>query len=211
MQGRFCCVEALSAEKHAESLFRAYRHDAEGALWTYVPMGPFDEFADFCGWIDAASRDESQPYFAIVNQETGEASGIACYLRLQPEHGVIEVGGIVYSPLLQRKPAATEAMFLMMRHVMGELGYRRYEWKCDALNAPSRRAAERLGFTYDGLFEQAIVYKGRNRDTAWFSILDKDWPTLERAYTAWLDPGNFGDDGEQYRNLASFIADCRSE
>ncbi|MDA4847614.1 GNAT family N-acetyltransferase [Hoeflea poritis] len=209
MQGRFCRVEALSAETHAESLFRAYQLDPDGVLWTYVPMGPFDALGDFRNWIDAASRDESQPYFAIVDQATGEARGIACYLRLQPEHGVIEVGGIVFSPLLQRKPAATEAMFLMMRHVMGELGYRRYEWKCDALNAPSRRAAERLGFTYDGLFEQAIVYKGRNRDTAWFSIIDKDWPALERAYTAWLDPANFDETGKQRRELGSLIAEFR--
>ena len=209
MDGRFCRVEALDAGRHAETLFKAYRHDADGVLWTYVPMGPFDDFARFRGWIDEAARDGNQPYFAIVDRASGEARGIACYLRLQPAHGVIEVGGIVYSPLLQRTPAATEAMFLMMRHVMGDLGYRRYEWKCDALNAPSRRAAERLGFRYDGTFPQAIVYKGRNRDTAWFSILDRDWPALERAYAAWLDPGNFDGEDRQRRKLESFIAEFR--
>ncbi|WP_419909796.1 GNAT family N-acetyltransferase [Hoeflea sp.] len=206
MAGRFCRVEPLNADRHAEALFEAYRHDPEGLLWTYVPMGPFGDAAALRGWTDGASRDESQLYFAIVDQTSGLATGIACFLRLQPEHGVIEVGGIVYSPLLQRTPAATEAMFLMMRHVMKDLGYRRYEWKCDALNAPSRRAAERLGFTYDGLFEQAIVYKGRNRDTAWYSILDRDWPALEQAYKAWLDPGNFNADGRQRRAIGSFIA-----
>ena len=130
-------------------------------------------------------------------------------MRIDPAHGVIETGHLNYSPLLQKKPAATEAMFLLMRRVFDELGYRRYEWKCDALNAPSRAAAERLGFIYEGLFRQATVYKGRNRDTAWFSIIDGEWPALKRAYEAWLDPANFDAGGKQLRSLSEMIDGAR--
>ena len=140
-------------------------------------------------------------FHAVVDRNSGKAAGVASYLRIGPAVGVIETGHINYSPLLQRTPAATEAMYLMMRRVFDELGYRRYEWKCDSLNARSRRAAERLGFTYEGVFRQATLYKGRNRDTAWYSITDKEWPRLKYGFQAWLSPGNFDSDGCQRQSL----------
>ena len=144
----------------------------------------------------------------MVDRSTGKATGVASYLRIQPEHGVIEIGNILYSPLLQRTAAATEAMYLFMCRVFDELGYRRYEWKCDSLNAGSRKAAERLGFQYDGLFPQAIVYKGRNRDTAWYSILDKNWPRLKQAFEKWLSAENFDKMGRQRKRLEDFVEDA---
>ena len=152
-----------------------------------------------------ACRSEDPLFYALTERASGKAVGVASFLRITPEHGVIEVGNIVFAPCMQRTSLATEAMFLMMRRVFNELGYRRYEWKCDALNAPSRRAAERFGFSYDGLFRQASVYKGRNRDTAWYSILDRDWPAIERGYAAWLDPENFDENGAQKEKLSRLI------
>jgi len=148
---------------------------------------------------------EDPLFHAIVERKTGEAVGVASYLRIDPANGVIEVGHINYSPLLQRTRAATEAMFLMMRRVFDELGYRRYEWKCDALNAPSRAAAGRYGFRFEGIFRQATVYKGRNRDTAWYAIIDKDWPALKAAYERWLAPENFDAEGRQRVRLAALV------
>jgi len=143
-------------------------------------------------------------YHAILKRQSGRAVGVASFMRIGPASGVIEVGGINYSPRLQRTPAATEAMYLLMRRVFDELGYRRYEWKCDALNAPSRAAAARLGFRFEGIFRQAIVYKGRSRDTAWFSIIDGEWPTLKTAFERWLDPANFDESGRPRRRLSEF-------
>ena len=173
MQGRFCTLVPLDTG-HGPDLFTAYSADTTGTLWTYLSVGPFTDFNAFADWMDFAVNSRDPLFFAIIDNRTGKPVGVASYLRIQPEIGVIEVGYIAFSPLLQRQPAATEAMFLMMRHAFDVLGYRRYEWKCDALNAPSRRAAERLGFVFEGIFRQAMVYKGRNRDTAWFSILDRD-------------------------------------
>jgi RimJ/RimL family protein N-acetyltransferase len=151
----------------------------------------------------------ADPYFfAVLDRATGQPVGVASYLRIDPAAGAIEVGHINFSPRAQRTSVATEAMFLMMRHAFA-LGYRRYEWKCDALNAPSRVAAERLGFTYEGLFRQATIYKGRSRDTAWYSILDREFPALERAYLAWLAAANRTADGRQLRRLADLIAEAR--
>jgi RimJ/RimL family protein N-acetyltransferase len=148
-----------------------------------------------------ARQDSADPlFFAVVDAASGRAAGVASYLRIDPVNGVIEVGHLAFAPQLQRTRVATEAMYLMMKHAFS-LGYRRYEWKCDALNAPSRRAAERLGFTFEGVFRQAIVYKGRSRDTAWFSVIDSEWPVLETAFLAWLDPDNFDADGRQRRSL----------
>lgn len=206
MEGQYCRVEPLQADRHGADLFAAFRQDRTDAVWTYVPYGPFAAPEALHTWVEAASAVDAQPYFAVINGTSGKAEGIASYMRLQPEHGVIEVGGITLAPPLQRTRAATEAMYLMMARVFNDLGYRRYEWKCDALNAPSRRAAERLGFTYEGLFRQAIVYKGRNRDTAWYSVLDGEWPQLEAAFKAWLDPGNFDADGQQKQSLARLRA-----
>lgn len=200
MHGRTCDVVPLDP-KHSADLHAAFNADATGTLWTYMPVGPFETIDDYAAWTANACASNDPLFFAVISKETGKAIGVASYLRIQPESGVVEVGYITFSPELQQTPMATEAMYLMMKRAMGELGYRRYEWKCDALNAPSRKAAERLGFSYDGLFKQALVYKGRNRDTAWFSILDKDWPRLEVGFKAWLNPRNFDNAGKQLRSL----------
>ena len=179
--------------------------DREGRNWTYLFQEPFREFESYHGWLLDVAKADDPLFHAIVDLQTGKAVGVATFMRIEPAHGVIEVGNINYSPLLQRTPAATEAMFLMMRRVFDELGYRRYEWKCDSLNAPSRTAALRLGFKYEGLFRQAVVYKQRNRDTAWFSITDAEWPALRRAHELWLATANFDGQGRQIRALADLI------
>jgi RimJ/RimL family protein N-acetyltransferase len=153
--------------------------------------------------VETCSRGDDPQFFALLNPDTGKAVGMASYLRITPAAGVIEVGHISYAPRLQKTAAATEAMYLMMCRAFDELGYRRYEWKCDALNAPSRRAALRLGFTFEGAFRQAIIYKGRNRDTAWYSLLDTEWPAVKQAFELWLSPANFDTAGRQRRCLAS--------
>jgi RimJ/RimL family protein N-acetyltransferase len=206
MEGRFCRVEPLDPARHAAELFAANRADGDGRNWTYLAYGPFERLADYRRWMEASASGDDPLFHAVVDRASGLAVGVASYLRIDPAMGVIEVGHINYSPALQRKPAATEAMFLMMRRVFAELGYRRYEWKCDALNAASRAAATRLGFRYEGIFRQATVYKGRNRDTAWFSIIDRDWPALERAFARWLDPANFDAEGRQRESLSRLTA-----
>jgi len=171
-------------------------------MWTYLFSGPFATEAAYHQWLAAREHSEDPLFFAVVDGATGRATGLASYLRIDPPHGVIEVGHIAFSPPLQRTPAATEAMHLMMKNVF-DLGYRRYEWKCDSLNAPSRRAAERLGFRFEGIFRQAVVYKGRNRDTAWYSIIDAEWPALKTAFERWLDPANFDAGGRQQSSLTA--------
>lgn len=204
MSGRFCRVEPLDPARHAAELFDANSDDRDGGIFTYFNFGPFATLADYRAWIDGVAGSDDPMYHAIVDAARGTAVGVATYLHIQPAIGSIEVGGLVFSPRLQRRPAATEAMYLMMRRAFDELGYRRYEWKCDSLNLPSRAAAERLGFQYEGRFRQATITKGRNRDTAWFSVIDGEWPRLRAAFDAWLDPGNFDADGRQRRRLASF-------
>jgi RimJ/RimL family protein N-acetyltransferase len=205
VEGRHCRIEMLDPARHAQALFDANGADREGRMWTYLPYGPFAALADYRTWLEAAAAGADPLYHAIIAKGSGQAVGVASYLRIDPPVGVIEVGHIAYSPALQKTPAATEAMFLMMARVFDELGYRRYEWKCDALNAPSRAAALRLGFIYEGLFRQATIYKKRNRDTAWFAITDREWPALKRAYQAWLHPGNFAADGRQIARLGGLI------
>jgi RimJ/RimL family protein N-acetyltransferase len=202
LTGRFCRVEPLDAARHGQDLHAAFAADREGRMWTYLFSGPFATESEFHEWLVPRQASEDPLFFTIVDLATGRAVGLASYLRIEPAHGVIEVGHIAFSPQLQRTPAATEAMYLMMKNVFA-LGYRRYEWKCDSLNAPSRRAAERLGFRYEGLFRQAIVYKGRNRDTAWYSIIDREWPAMAERFQRWLDPGNFDADGRQRTSLSS--------
>ena len=201
MQGRLCRLEPLDVLTHVDDLFEAFSTDKTGGLWTYMPMGPFATVSELKAWMDVACTGEDPVFYAIVNEATGKATGFASYLRINPEVGVIEVGFIAFSPQLQRTAMATEAMFLMMCRVFDELGYRRYEWKCDALNEPSRKAALRFGFTYDGTFEQATIYKGRNRDTAWYSILDRDWPTMKAVFMQWLAEDNFDEHGLQKQPL----------
>ena len=203
MVGRLCAVEPLDIARHAAQLYAAHCDDPDGRNWTYLGFGPFASFDEYLHTLETHCMGDDPLFHAIVDHASGETVGGAAYMRIEPKVGVIEVGGINYSLRLQRRPAATEAMYLMMRRVFDELGYRRYEWKCDSLNAPSRAAALRLGFRYEGLFRQATVYKGRNRDTAWFSIIDQEWPELRAAFEAWLDPGNFDTEGRQRRSLAS--------
>ncbi|HUH84021.1 MAG TPA: GNAT family protein [Stellaceae bacterium] len=203
MAGRFCRLEPLDPERHAAALHEGNRQ-GDGRNFTYLAAGPFATLADYRCWIEKTCLGQDPLFHAIIDLASGRPVGVAAYLRIEPAVGVIEVGHINYSPRLQHHPAATEAMFLMMRRVFDELGYRRYEWKCDSLNAPSRAAAERLGFRYEGLFRQAAVYKGRNRDTAWFSILDSEWPALRGAFERWLAPENFDDGGRQRRRLQEF-------
>ncbi|HEX5321896.1 MAG TPA: GNAT family protein [Stellaceae bacterium] len=200
MAGRFCRVEPLAPDRHAADLFAANSEDREGRMWTYLPFGPYASFAEYLDYAKAAAVSETRLTYAIV---TDKAVGVASYLNINRSAGSIEVGALAYSPGLQRTPASTEAMFLMMRRVFDELGYRRYEWKCNSLNAASRAAAERLGFRYEGLFRQADVVKGGNRDTAWFSIVDGEWPALKAAFTRWLDPANFDAAGHQRESLSS--------
>jgi len=199
LRGWWCSLEPLEAERHAALLHRANAgHDP---LWDYMPYGPFSSSAQYHRWVrDTVARPEH--YFLAILDNAGKAPvGVASYLRIAPEAGSIEVGNICFSPQLQRNPAATEAMYLMIRWAF-EAGYRRYEWKCHALNMASRRAAQRLGLSYEGVFRQAAVIKGRNRDTAWFAAIDSEWPALDEAFRAWLDPRNFDASGRQKERLS---------
>ena len=187
IEGRTVRIEPIDVDRHAADLYAANVAD-DGRMWTYMPYGPFVSLDEYKAWMRTACLGDDPLFHTIVDKATGKAAGVASLLRIDAKNGVIETGHIAYAPQLQRTPAATEAMYLLMRRVFEELGYRRYEWKCDALNGPSRRAAARLGFTYEGIFRQAVMYKGRNRDTAWFAIIDKEWPAVKAAYEAWLDP-----------------------
>jgi len=200
MAGRYCRVEPVDPARHVEDLYRANSLDPSNRNFTYLTVGPFESLAAYRDWMSGAVASEDPLWHAILDAETGKAVGVATYMRIDPKNGVIEVGNLNYSPLLQRKPAATEAMYLMMKRIF-ELGYRRYEWKCDSLNAASRAAAQRLGFSYEGIFRQATVYKGRSRDTAWYAMVDSEWPVLDAAYRRWLDPANFDSQGRQRQRL----------
>ena len=201
MEGHYCVVEPVNPDRHAQSLFESYALDAEGRNWTYLPYGPFEELEGYRAWLESFCCGDDPLFYAIVDRPTAKAVGLASYLRSKPGSGSIEIGHINSSPLLQRTPAATEAMYLMMNRVFA-LGYRRYEWKCDALNEPSRVAAQRLGFSFEGVFRQATVYKGRNRDTAWYAVIDEEWPGLRSAFSRWLDPTNFDQHGRQRLRLS---------
>ena len=205
MTGRFCRLEALDADRHAEALHRANSEDPDGREWTYLPYGPFESASAYRTWVEQSQAAEDPYFFAIVDRETDAPVGIASYLRVSVETGTIEVGHLRFSSALQRTPLSTEAMYLMMKRVFDDWGYRRYEWKCDRANAPSIAAAQRLGFRYEGLFRNHVVTKGRNRDTAWLSIIDEEWPAIRQAMEAWLDPGNFDAQGRQRRRLATLM------
>ena len=202
IEGRHCRVEPIDAARHAADLHAANREDTHDRIWSYLPYGPFETLDDYRAWMEATCLGDDPLFHAIVDAQTEKAVGVASYLRIEPPVGVIETGHINYAPRLQKTAAATEAMFLMMRRVFDELGYRRYEWKCDALNAGSCAAAERLGFTFEGVFRQATLYKGRNRDTAWYAITDGDWPAIKAAFERWLDDANFDADGRQRESLS---------
>ncbi|MEP5732096.1 MAG: GNAT family protein [Sulfitobacter sp.] len=205
--GRYAELAPLSAEAHAALLFRAYAgHDA---VWDYMPVGPFSSAAQYHRWVRDHETKPDPFFFAIRNKDSDQWEGVASFLRIKPESGSIEVGYISYSPALQQTRAATEAMYLMMKWAF-EAGYRRYEWKCNALNAASRRAAQRLGFSYEGVFRQAAVVKGRNRDTAWFAVIDTEWPALKEAFEVWLSPGNFDASGKQQERLGDLTGLVRA-
>jgi len=203
IEGRFCRLEAFDADRHCAELFDAYAEDVDGRTWTYLAYGPFASLEAFRDFMLAHFSAEDPLCHTIIDRASGRAAGMASYMRIDPAMGSIEVGSIAYSPRLQRSRAATETMYLMMRRAFDELGYRRYEWKCDTLNGPSRKAAQRLGFRFEGIFRQAVVYKGRNRDTAWYSIIDREWPALKRAFERWLDPQNFDGEGRQRESLSA--------
>ena len=201
IDGRRCRLEKLDVERHAADLHAAYSAAPDGRDWTYLFVGPFASAADYARYAAEAARSSDPRHYAVIDNASGRAVGTMALMRIDPAHGVIEVGNITFSPAMKGTVASTEAQFLFMRHVFDELGYRRYEWKCDSLNAPSRRAAERLGFTFEGIFRQAIMYKGRNRDTAWYSITDAEWPRVRSGFEAWLSDANFDAGGRQRHPL----------
>jgi len=201
LAGRYVALEPLNASRHSAALWGAVQgHDG---VWTYLADGPYASEADLEGALEQKQGGTAAVFLAIVPTAGGKgpdpygAQGYASYMRMDPTNGVIEVGNILLAPALQRTTAATEAMYLMARHIFEDLGYRRYEWKCNAKNEPSRRAALRYGFTFEGIFRQHMIVKGQNRDTAWFSMLDSEWPARKAAFEAWLDPANFDADGRQ--------------
>ena len=203
LEGAHCHLEALNADKHTSELFEAYSRDTSGESWTYLGYGPFESSSQLHETIVQLTSGNDPLFYAIIDKVTGLAVGWASYMRIAAAMGVLEVGHIVYAPQLQRTTAATEVMYLLMKQAF-ELGYRRYEWKCDSLNEPSRKAALRLGFRFEGIFRQAIVYRGRNRDTAWYSIIDREWPALKQAFEGWLAAENFDAAGRQRKSLAAF-------
>jgi RimJ/RimL family protein N-acetyltransferase len=199
MDGRLVRLEPLEADRHAVELHEAFQgHDA---LWDYMPYGPFTSGSAYHRWAREREAGEDPRFFVLRDAATGKPGGIASFLRITPEAGSIEVGHICISPAMQRSAAATEAMFLMMKWAF-DAGYRRYEWKCNAQNLASRRAAQRLGFSFEGVFRQHMIIKGRNRDTAWFSVIDSEWPALSEAFSLWLAPGNFDANGHQRERLS---------
>ncbi|MGA9865209.1 MAG: GNAT family protein [Acetobacteraceae bacterium] len=202
MTGRYCRVEPVSVELHAADLYAAYSEAPDGRDWTYLPTELPADLATYRDFLTRAAADRERLHHAIIDLATGRAVGTAALMRADPANGAIEVGYITYSPLLKRTRVGTEAMYLMMRRVFDELGYRRYEWKCDSLNAASRSAAERFGFRFEGVFRRAVVYKGRNRDTAWLSIIDSEWPALRAGFEQWLAAENFDAGGRQRKGLA---------
>jgi RimJ/RimL family protein N-acetyltransferase len=199
LQGRFVRLEPLDPARHAADLAAA---GSDPDIWTYLPYGPFAGEDEMRAHLVAQSESADPLFFAVVDAASGAACGVVSYLRIEPAHGCIEIGHIWFGPSLQRTPHATEAIYLLARHAFEDLGNRRFEWKCDASNARSRRAAERFGFTFEGVFRQHMIVKGRNRDTAWFALLDGEWPPARAAFEAWLDPANFDADGRQRRSLA---------
>ena len=203
LTGRTVRLEPLDADQHAAALYPAFEgHDF---VWDYLPYGPFEGLADYHAWVRETVADPSHLFYAVQTLETGRYVGVASYLRINPQAGSIEVGNINFAPVLQQSVASTEAMYLMMKWAF-DAGFRRYEWKCNALNAPSRRAAQRLGFSYEGVFRQALIVKGRNRDTAWFAAIDAEWPALSAAFERWLSPQNFDASGVQKTRLAEGTA-----
>jgi len=205
LSGQYCRVEPLQLS-HAEALFRAFSEAEDARDWVYMSAGPFADAPAYLDYVQSIAGKNDPLHFAVIDLNSQRPLGTLALMRQAPEHGVVEVGFVTFSPALQRSPLATEAHFLLMRYVFDELGYRRYEWKCDSLNQRSIHAAKRLGFAYEGTFRQAMIYKGRNRDTAWFAIIDSDWPPIKAAFKQWLNPQNFDPNGQQIRRLQDLRA-----
>lgn len=203
LSGRYCLLEPLT-QAHAPALFAAHSQAEDARHWTWLPREQDGTAKEYGEWIASTEAHSDPLHFAVIDIKSGQPVGSLALMRIEPSDGVMEVGHVHFSPLLSRKPMATEAQWLLMRYAFETLGYRRYEWKCDSLNAPSRRAALRLGFQFEGCFRQARVVKGRNRDTDWFSIIDSEWPAVDRALRNWLAIDNFHDDGSQKRTLESW-------
>jgi RimJ/RimL family protein N-acetyltransferase len=209
LAGRFVTLAPLDAGRHGDALFAALHDERDPALWDYLPRGPFaGPGPTWEQWLMACEASSDPQFFVLADPVSGTPHGMGAYLRIDPVHGCIEIGHLAFGPEIQRTPATTEAVYLWARHAFDDLGYRRFEWKCNALNARSRTAAGRLGYTFEGVFRQAMVVKGRNRDTAWFSILDREWPALRGAFEAWLAPENFDADGRQRRTLGQLRGVC---
>lgn len=204
LRGRLVSVVPLALE-HGDALWEATRGEENSGLWTYLFDGPFPDRASFDAGLVQKIASVDPLFFALIDAKTNLAAGHAAYMRIEPRHRCIEVGSILFAPSFQRTVAATEAMYLMARHVFEDLRYRRYEWKCNALNAPSMRAAVRLGFTFEGVFRQHMIVKGRNRDTAWFAMVDHEWPARKAVFERWLDSSNFDADGRQRTSLSAPI------
>jgi RimJ/RimL family protein N-acetyltransferase len=202
IDGDLVRLEVLDPERHAVSLFTSSHVPGAEDLWQHLPYGPFADQAEFTAWLEQRAASIDPLFYAVVDWESMRALGMASFLRIKPDHGVIEIGHIWFTPELQRTRKATEAIYLLAKTAFDDLGYRRLEWKCDSLNVPSRRAADRFGFTFEGTFRQHMIVKGRNRDTAWFSMTDGEWPSRKAAFEAWLSPDNFDENGRQRRPLA---------
>ena len=200
LEGRYCTLERLDPRRHAAALFAAYAAAPDGRDWTYLSAGPFASERDYSEWVVGAAESTTQVHYAIIDHATDSPQGTMALMNIRPEHGTVEIGTVVLAPAIQQTRISTEAHYLLMNYVFG-LGYRRYEWKCDSLNAASQRAARRLGFQYEGTFRQAVVYKQRSRDTAWFAMIDQDWPAMQHAFQQWLAPQNFDRDGNQRTRL----------
>ena len=210
LEGRYVRLRVLDASADAEALF-AQSHPPLGdpELWTYLPGGPYRDAAQLRAALELAERSEDPLFYTLIPLAEEQAAGVASYLRITPEHGVIEIGHIWFGASLRRSTAASEAIYLLAAHAFDDLGYRRLEWKCNALNQASRRAAERFGFRFEGIFRKHMVVKGRNRDTAWYAIVDDEWPAVRAGFQAWLAPGNFDETGRQLRSLGELIAAAR--
>jgi RimJ/RimL family protein N-acetyltransferase len=204
LEGGFVRIEPLDPERHGRHLWQEMAgHDP---LWTYMAYGPFNDQASFQSWLESRAKLDDPLSFAIIEKSSGRALGIATLMEIRPSMGVIEIGHILFSPAMQRTPCSTEAVFLLMHYSFETLGYRRFEWKCNNDNAPSRSAAARFGFTFEGVFRQHMIVKGRNRDTAWFSIIDSEWPERKKAFETWLSPDNFDENGRQLTSLSALNA-----
>lgn len=208
MQGRLCRLVPIDIAGHARDLFDAFLLDVNDHNWTYLPYGPFEAFEDFKNWLESTCNSDDPCFLSVIELASGKAIGVASYLRITANIGVIEVGHIHFSPLMQGSAISTEAIYLMMSNIFDDLGYRRYEWKCDSLNQPSCRAAQRLGFLFEGIFRQATMYKQRNRDTAWYSIIDSEWPVIKTVFENWLKAENFDLEGIQKTSLSSTMNDA---